>query len=39
VRRGYYTCEQAAALWGVAVTAEGAVDDAATAALRKGRAA
>ena len=39
VRRGYYTQDQAAALWGVAVGIDGAVDAAATAALRRHRAA
>jgi N-methylhydantoinase B len=39
VRRGYYTREEAARLWGVALAADGAVDAAATAALRQGRAA
>ena len=35
VGRGYYTAEEARALFGVALTADGAVDVAATAALRK----
>jgi len=34
VRRGYYTREEAEALWGVVLTREGAVDKTATAALR-----
>jgi N-methylhydantoinase A/oxoprolinase/acetone carboxylase beta subunit/N-methylhydantoinase B/oxoprolinase/acetone carboxylase alpha subunit len=34
VRRGYYTREEAEALWGVVLTREGAVDETATAALR-----
>ena len=38
VRRGYYDVAQAAALWGVAIR-DGAVDTAATATLRRGRAA
>jgi len=36
VARGYYTAEQARALYGVALTADGAVDVAATTALRRG---
>ena len=39
VRRGYYTVAQAAALWRVALRADGTVDDAATAALRQDSAA
>ncbi|MBR0661239.1 methylhydantoinase [Roseomonas oryzicola] len=39
VRRGYYTRDQARTLWGVAIAADGTVDDAATEALRQGRAA
>ncbi|MBR0672177.1 hydantoinase B/oxoprolinase family protein [Neoroseomonas soli] len=39
VRRGYYTPAQAAMLWRVAIAADGQVDEAATAALRQGRAA
>ena len=39
VRRGYYTAAQAAALWRVALRADGTVDDAATAALRQDSAA
>jgi N-methylhydantoinase B len=39
VRRGTYTRDQAAALWGVALAADGGIDAAATAALRQGRAA
>ena len=35
VGRGYYTAEQARELFGVALTADGAVDAAATASLRK----
>ena len=35
VRRGYYTTEQARELFGVALTADGAIDVAATASLRK----
>ncbi|WP_198369614.1 hydantoinase B/oxoprolinase family protein [Roseomonas rosulenta] len=38
VRRGYYDATQAAALWGVVIQ-NGAVDAAATATLRAGRAA
>jgi N-methylhydantoinase B len=37
VGRGYYTVEQASALYGVVLRADGAVDDAATAKLRSGR--
>ena len=37
VSRGYYTAEQARALFGVALAADGAVDAAATAALRDKR--
>jgi N-methylhydantoinase B len=37
VRRGYYTAEDAAAKFGVALTAQRAVDEAATARLRAGR--
>jgi N-methylhydantoinase B len=39
VGRGYYTREQAAALYGVVLTGEGGVDAAATAARRRGVAA
>lgn len=39
VARGYYTAEQAAAMYGVAVTKEGNVDAAATTRLRGGEAA
>ncbi len=39
VRRGYYTQEQAASLWGVALSADGTVDIAATSAMRRGVAA
>jgi N-methylhydantoinase B len=35
VRRGYYTANEARALFGVALTADGAIDVAATASLRK----
>jgi N-methylhydantoinase B len=38
VARGYYTPEQARTLFGVAVSADGAVDTPATAALRQGSA-
>ena len=34
VRRGYYSRDEAQALWGVALTREGAVDETETAALR-----
>jgi N-methylhydantoinase B len=37
VGRSYYTAEEARALYGVALTADGTVDAAATAALRRGR--
>jgi hypothetical protein len=36
VGRGYYTASQAGELFGVALTADGAVDVAATTALRRG---
>ena len=39
VRRGYFSASEAAVLWGVAVSSDGAVDDVATAALRRGVAA
>jgi len=39
VRRGYYTGEEARALYGVVIAADGAVDAAATAALRNTRSA
>jgi len=35
VGRGYYTADQARALFGVVLTADGSVDAAATASLRK----
>ena len=35
VGRGYYTAEEARGLFGVALTADGAIDVAATASLRK----
>ncbi|HEY5830130.1 MAG TPA: methylhydantoinase, partial [Hyphomicrobiaceae bacterium] len=35
VSRGYYTGEEARTLFGVAIGADGAIDAAATAALRK----
>jgi len=35
VRRGYYTANEARELFGVALTADGAIDVAATASLRK----
>jgi N-methylhydantoinase B len=35
VRRGYYTAEQAADLWGVAIGGDGSADPAATARLRQ----
>ena len=38
VSRGYYTAEQARTLFGVVLAADGGVDQAATAALRKGAA-
>ncbi len=38
VRRGYYTAEAAATLYGVALDASGAIDAAATAQLRQGKA-
>jgi N-methylhydantoinase B len=37
VGRGYYTAEQAGALYGVVLRADGVVDEAATAKLRSGR--
>jgi N-methylhydantoinase B len=37
VSRGYYTPEQARALYGVVVGADGSVDETATAKLRKAR--
>ena len=37
VSRGYYTPEQATALYGVVVAADGAVDETATTKLRNAR--